>query len=106
MPSEGSIPTDSEAQKARVAKLKQMTPDKIAALVVYLASDEAKGVSGQIFALRNNEIFLMSQPRPLRSIHRDGGWTPEAIASHAMPALEPDFYPLDVSADVFSWDPV
>ncbi len=102
----GSIPADTPAQKARVEKLQRMTPDKIAAMVVFLAGDAAAAVSGQIFAVRNNEIFLMSQPRPIRSVHRGEGWTPETIAEHALPALRADLYPLDVSADVFSWDPV
>ena len=102
----GSIPITDEVQKARVAKLQSMTPDKIAPLVVYLCSDAAKEVTGQIFSVRNNEIFLMSQPRPLRSVQAGGGWTPESIAEHAMPALKASFYDLDVSADVFSWDPV
>ena len=78
----------------------------IAPLAVYLLSDEAKGVSGQIFAVRANEIFLMGQSRPIRSVHRDEGWTPQTVASHAMPAMKASFYPLDRSADVFSWDPV
>jgi hypothetical protein len=60
----GTIPTDTPEQQARVAKIQQMTPAKIAPLAVYLLSDAAKEVSGQIFAVRNNEIFLMSQPRP------------------------------------------
>jgi short-subunit dehydrogenase len=102
----GSIPTETPAQEARVAKLKAMTPDKIAPLVTYLSSDQAQHVNGQIFAVRNNEIFLMSQPRPLRSVHNSDGWTPEGIAEQAMPALESHFYALDRSADVFSWDPI
>jgi len=102
----GSIPANTPAQIARVEKLQRMTPDKIAAMVVFLASAAAAEVSGQIFAVRNNEIFLMSQPRPIRSVHRGEGWTPETIAEHALPALQADLYPLDVSADVFSWDPV
>jgi NAD(P)-dependent dehydrogenase (short-subunit alcohol dehydrogenase family) len=101
----GSIPTDSEEQKARVAKIQQMTPDKIATLAVSLCSDEAKGVSGQIFGVRNNEIFLFSQPRPFRSAQTSEGWTPETILSRVLPAFEQDFYPLSRSADVFSWDP-
>lgn len=101
-----SIKVDSPEQEARVAKIKQMTPAKIAPLAVYLASDAARDVSGQIFAVRNNEIFLMSQPRPVRSVHDSQGWTVESIAEHGMPALKASFYPLDVSADVFSWDPV
>lgn len=102
----GSIPTDTPEQQARVAKIQQMTPNKIAPLAVYLLSDSAKDVNAQVFAVRNNEIFLMSQPRPLRSVHRSEGWTPEFIAEHGMPALKASFVPMDRSADVFSWDPV
>ncbi|WP_287985924.1 SDR family NAD(P)-dependent oxidoreductase [Diaphorobacter sp.] len=102
----GSIPTDTPEQQARVAKIQQMTPNKIAPLAVYLLSDQAQDVNAQVFAVRNNEIFLMSQPRPLRSVHRSEGWTPEFIAEHGMPALKSSFVPMDRSADVFSWDPV
>lgn len=101
----GSIPTDSEEQKARVAKIQQMTPDKIATLAVSLCSDQAKHVTGQIFGVRNNEIFLFSQPRPFRSAHTSDGWTPETVLSRVLPAFEADFYPLSRSADIFSWDP-
>jgi len=102
----GSIPTETEDQKARVEKLKFMDTAKIAPIAVYLASDQAKDVSGQIFCVRANELFLMSQNRPVRSVHRAKGWTPETIASQAIPALRPNFYPLDRSQEVFSWDPL
>jgi NAD(P)-dependent dehydrogenase (short-subunit alcohol dehydrogenase family) len=102
----GAIPTDTDEQRARVDKIKQMTPAKVAPLAVYLASDAAGAVNGQIFSVRNNEISLISQPRPVRSVHRSEGWTPQSIAEHAMPAMRASFYPLDRSADVFSWDPV
>ncbi|SFO69973.1 NAD(P)-dependent dehydrogenase, short-chain alcohol dehydrogenase family [Variovorax sp. OK605] len=102
----GAIPTDTDEQRARVDKIKQMTPAKVAPLAVYLASDAAGAVNGQIFSVRNNEISLISQPRPVRSIHRAEGWTPQSIAEHAMPAMRASFFPLDRSADVFSWDPV
>ncbi|WP_375336567.1 SDR family oxidoreductase [Caballeronia sp. EK] len=101
-----SIPTDTPEQAARVEKIRQMTPAKIAPLAVYLASDGARDVNGQIFTVRNNEIFLMSQPRPVRSVHQSEGWTPESIAEHGMPALKSSFVPMDRSGDVFSWDPV
>ena len=102
----GSIPTETDDQKARVEKLKGMETAKIAPLAVYLLSGEAKDVTGQVFAVRANEIFLMSQNRPLRSVHRAEGWTPETVASHAIPALRASFYPLERSQDVFSWDPL
>ncbi len=102
----GSIPTETEEQKARVEKMKVMHTAKIAPLAVYLASDAAQDVSGQIFAVRANEIFLMSHSRPVRSVHRAGGWTPQDIADQAMPALRGSFFPLDRTQDVFTWDPL
>ena len=102
----GTIPITDEAQRERVERLKEMTPAKIAPMAVYLLSDLASEVTGQIFAVRHNEIFLMGQHRPLRSLHRGEGWTPETIAEHAMPAFKSDLYPLDRSQDVWPWDPV
>jgi NAD(P)-dependent dehydrogenase (short-subunit alcohol dehydrogenase family) len=102
----GSIPTETPDQQARVEKLKSMETAKIAPLAVFLACDAAKDVTGQIFAVRANEIFLMSQSRPLRSVHRAGGWSVESIAAHAIPSLKAHFHPLERSQDVFSWDPL
>jgi NAD(P)-dependent dehydrogenase (short-subunit alcohol dehydrogenase family) len=101
-----SIPAETPEQKARVEKIKQMTPDKNAPMAVFLASEAAREVTGQVFAVRHNEIFLMSSPRPIRGIHRGEGWTPALIAEHALPALKDAFMPLDRSGEVFSWDPV
>ena len=102
----GTIPTETEDEKARVKKIQAMGPEKIAPLCAYLASDLASEVTGQIFAVRMNEIYLMSQSRPIRSVQRTEGWTPQTIAEHAMPAMKGSFYKLDRSADVFTWDPV
>lgn len=102
----GTIPTETEAEKARVARMQQMGPEKIAPLSVFLLGDAAKDVTGQIFAVRMNEIFLMGQSRPIRSVHRDGGWTCETLAEHGMPALKGSFYKLDRSADIFNWDAI
>jgi NAD(P)-dependent dehydrogenase (short-subunit alcohol dehydrogenase family) len=102
----GSIPAETDAEKQRIERLQQMTPEKIAPLVVYLASDRAAGISGQILSVRNNEIFLFNQPRPIRSIHRAEGWTPEKLDQQLKGAFEPSFTPLDRSGDVFSWDPI
>ena len=101
-----SIPAETEAAKQRVERLRTMTPDKVAPLVTWLCADEAADVSGQIFCVRKNEIILFSPPRPVRSIHRSEGWTPETIGSELYPALKPDLFPLQVSADVFASDPV
>jgi len=101
-----SIPADTPDEKARVERFREMTPEKIAPLAVYLACDRAEGITGQIFGVRNNEIFLFSQPRPVRTIHRSDGWTPERIDGQLKGALASAFTPLERSTDVFSWDPV
>ncbi|MBV9252022.1 MAG: SDR family NAD(P)-dependent oxidoreductase [Acetobacteraceae bacterium] len=101
-----SIPATTPEQKWMVEKLQRMTPDKNAPLAVYLASDSAKDVTGQVFGTRMNEIYLFSSPRPIRIMHRAEGWTPETIAEHAMPALKAAFMPLDTSEQAFPWDPV
>jgi NAD(P)-dependent dehydrogenase (short-subunit alcohol dehydrogenase family) len=103
----GTIPIETPEQKQRVERIQNtMTAAKIAPICVFLASDLAKEVTGQIFAVRKDEIFLMSQPRPLRVAHKDGGWTPHAIAETMLPAFKSAFYPLDTSADVFNWEPL
>ena len=48
----GTIPTETEAQKARVEKIKKMSPAHIAPLAAFLCSDDAKDVSGQVFGVR------------------------------------------------------
>lgn len=102
----GTIPAESEEEKTRIERLKTMSAEKIAPLVAFLASDSSKDVTGQIFAVRKNEIFLFSAPRPVRSVHRSEGWTAATIASDLLPALKPSMHPLQRSADVFCWDPV
>lgn len=101
-----SIPAETPEQKARVERLMKMGPEKNAPLAVFLASDAAKEVSGQIFAPRMHELFLFSQNRPIKSVHSEAGWTPEKIAEIALPAMKGAFTPLERSGDVFSWDPV
>ena len=101
-----SIPSNTDAEKERVERLKQMTPEKNAPLAVFLASEAAKEVSGQIFSARLNELFIYNQNRPIKSIHSDNGWTAKEIAQRAYPALKSSMTPNVRSGDVFSWDPV
>lgn len=102
----GTIPVNSDEDKRRVERMKTMTPAKIAPMVCALASDEAQDVTGQIFCVRSNEILLMGQSRPLRSVQRSEGWTPQSILEHAIPSMRPTFYDLDRSQDIFGWDPI
>lgn len=101
----GTIPTETDEQKARIEKIKQMTPEKIAPLVAYLCSDDAADVSGQVFGVRKNEVFLYSRPTILRTMQMSDGWTPETCRDILMPALRPSFHPLRKSSDILPWDP-
>jgi NAD(P)-dependent dehydrogenase (short-subunit alcohol dehydrogenase family) len=101
-----SIPASNPEEEARVNRTKQMTAEKIAPMAVYLASDKAEGITGQIIGVRKNELILFSQPRPIRILHRSDGWTPETIDQQFKSAMKSSFVPLERSQNVFPWDPV
>lgn len=101
-----SIPTETPEQKKRVEGLMKLKAEKVAPFVVALASDAGAHVTGQVFGVRNNEIYLFSQSRPVRTAHTSDGWTPQSVADRVFPQFQSDFYPLHKSGDVFTWDPV
>jgi len=49
--------------------------------------------TGQIFGVRSNEIYLFSQPRPIRTAHTAEGWTPETIIERVLPAFRDGLFP-------------
>lgn len=85
---------------------KKVRADMVAPLVTYLASDAATGINGQIIGVRGNELYLYSQPRPIRTLHRGDGWTAEAIAEQLIPAWRTSLTPLEETHEVFSWAPI
>ena len=102
-----SIPVKDEAGAQRVERIKNsMRADQVAQLAIALCADKAKTVSGQIFIVRGNEVILCDQPRPIKSVARMEGWTPDSIIEQAFPAMEGSFFGLGASASVFPYDPV
>ena len=102
-----SIPVQSEEMAQAFEKFRaNATAAHIAPVVTYLCSDAAKGVSGQVFGVRGNEIYLMSQPRPIRTLHNGDGWTPDSLAGMLEPALRHDLLPLEGTNEYYDWDPV
>ena len=60
-----------------------MDPDDIAPFVAYLASDMAANINGQTFLVYGSNITLLSQPRRIRTIFKNGRWTLDEISKLA-----------------------
>jgi len=102
-----TIPIKDEESAKRVERMKNtMRADQVARFCVALCTEGAKDVSGQVFAVRANEIFLMSQHRPLRGLGMKEGWTIDSICNEVLPAMKPSMYGLDATGNVFTWEPV
>jgi NAD(P)-dependent dehydrogenase (short-subunit alcohol dehydrogenase family) len=56
------------------------TPEDVAGLVVFLASDAAAGVTGQCIGIGGDRLSLWSHPSEVSSAFLDGGWSADAIA--------------------------
>jgi NAD(P)-dependent dehydrogenase (short-subunit alcohol dehydrogenase family) len=70
--------------------------EDVAPMVVYLLSDEAREITGQIYTAVGSRIAVWNQPKEERSMTTDGRWTPEEIAKRIdeigqeeMPLLAP-----------------
>jgi NAD(P)-dependent dehydrogenase (short-subunit alcohol dehydrogenase family) len=102
-----TIPIKDEASAKRVDRMKNyMRADQVAQLAVALCAPQSKDVTGQVFVARGNEVFLMSQSRPLRGMAKIEGWTPETICNHAFPAMKTMMYDAGATTSVFGWDPI
>ena len=67
-----------------------MSPDFIAPLVVYLASDLAADVTGQTFGVEGNRLFtyrMMTSHGSSRFVD-DGPWTPDEIAENIQQIID------------------
>ena len=102
----GTIPTETEVQKARVEKIKKMSPAHIAPVAAFLASDFAKEVTGQIFGVRGKEIMLFGHMRPIMRVHHAEGWTVERLAEMFPGTLQHHCVPLETSGQYFNYDPL
>lgn len=102
-----SIPVKDEASAARVERFKRsMRADQVAQVAVALAADGAKDTTGQVFAVRGNEVFLFNQPRPVRALGMLEGWTPTSLLEQGLPAMKANYTDVGATASVFPYDPV
>jgi NAD(P)-dependent dehydrogenase (short-subunit alcohol dehydrogenase family) len=99
-----SIPGLSEQELAKRAA--RTSPDHVAKLAVFLATDAASEITGNIFGARGNELYLYSQPRPIRILIKEDGWTPEKMVEIALPAWRSGLTKLERTRDVYDWEAV
>jgi NAD(P)-dependent dehydrogenase (short-subunit alcohol dehydrogenase family) len=102
----GTIPTETEAQRARVEKIKKLSPAHIAPVAAFLASDAAKEITGQVFGVRGKELMLFGHMRPVMRVHHAEGWTVERLAEMFPGTLQHHLVPLDTSPQYFNYDPL
>lgn len=95
-----SVPRDEEAAKRREAMREVQSPVRPAQLAVALMSEAAKSISGQIFGAGAYNLSIYSQPRPIETYSRQGGWDAEAIIAEFFPRAEKYFTPLGRTAPV------
>jgi NAD(P)-dependent dehydrogenase (short-subunit alcohol dehydrogenase family) len=62
-----------------VGDVENLNPDDVAPMVVFLASDEAANVNGQLFLCTGPSYSLLSQPRPVSTIYKPERWTVDEL---------------------------
>lgn len=55
-------------------------PEDVAPMVVFLLGDAARHVTGQVYTANGGTVAVWNQPVEVRSMQKDGRWTPEEIA--------------------------
>jgi NAD(P)-dependent dehydrogenase (short-subunit alcohol dehydrogenase family) len=72
---------DARLKAANPFPLRNFGPDNVAPFVTWLATDAARDVNGQLFLVMAGMVALLSYPTPVRTIAKDGRWTPAEIAT-------------------------
>jgi NAD(P)-dependent dehydrogenase (short-subunit alcohol dehydrogenase family) len=98
-----SIKPANPAQEAYKRGALTVPAADVAALVAYLCTPAAQDITGQLFAVRGREIFLMSQPRPVARVVVERG---AALDGALRAALAPHFVKLETDLEAFSSDPI
>ncbi|HEX8770808.1 MAG TPA: SDR family oxidoreductase [Acidimicrobiales bacterium] len=82
------------------------TPDDVAPLVVWLCSDAAEGITGQVFGARGAEVAIWSQPRPVATTSESDGWDTPRLQAAARPLFEAHLTPVESEFDLFGGPPL
>lgn len=98
-----SIKPANDAQAAYKARALTVPARAVAELVAWLAGPDAAEVSGQLFGVRGREIFLFSQPRPVKRVLNPGR---DDLAAAIARDLAPHYLELGSDLEAFGGDPI
>jgi NAD(P)-dependent dehydrogenase (short-subunit alcohol dehydrogenase family) len=56
--------------------------EDVAPMVVFLLSDQARHITGQLYTAVGGKIAVWNQPAEVRAMYKTGRWSPEEIAAH------------------------
>ena len=83
-----SVPTDR--RRARSADADERSPDNVAPIVAYLASDRSGWITGRVIQSSGYEVSLYNNPEPVSRIIGTGPWDdPDALAYQVERAFGP-----------------
>jgi NAD(P)-dependent dehydrogenase (short-subunit alcohol dehydrogenase family) len=91
-----ALPEGEEASPLR-------RPENVAPLVVYLASDEAAWITGQVVRLTGNILSLFSHPKPIHPSTAEGAWTIAALRERLPRELRDRLEPVGLEATEYQF---
>ncbi len=62
-------------EESALRQLENLQPEDVAPMVAFLASDHAAGVNGQIILCAGTSYSLLSLPRAVKTLYKEGRWT-------------------------------
>ncbi len=101
-----AIPVTDASSAERVERMRLgMRSEQVATAALALIAPQISA-NGQIFCVRGNELILFSQPRPAQAISRPDDWTIHELVAKGLPSLAHSFTPLEVSGNIFDYEPL
>ena len=78
-------------------------PEEVAPLAVWLASDQANWVTGQIFGLNGDKFNLVAHPKDINISFKPGGWSVQDIVQYARTTVASSLEPVGIGVRTYQW---